>query len=129
MLDTATPRRIEEYDGGVISRISDYNSNTYEKDDAGNMCNIDEGNLSYVSSILSQDVDFIQDSSDYQWFADYRYGVVFLRDIESTMMNNFINALLRACVLCISATVLSWLIYLRFFLFRFMCVMIQLPRR
>ncbi len=71
MLDTATSRRIEEYDGVVISRISDYNSNTYEKEGSRNTQNLDENNLSYVSSILSQDVDFIQDNSDYQWFADY----------------------------------------------------------
>lgn len=73
MLDTATPRTIEDYGGTVISRISDYNSNTYEKDDTGkDMHNVNDGNYSYVSSILSQDIDFIQDNSDYQWFADYR---------------------------------------------------------
>lgn len=75
MLDTATPRRIDEYDGAVISRISDYNSNTYDKNDSATVYNIDERNLSYVSSILSQDADFIQDTSDYQWFPDYRYVI------------------------------------------------------
>ncbi|PSN43503.1 hypothetical protein C0J52_13412 [Blattella germanica] len=38
-----------------------------------------ETNASYVSNASSQDVDFIQDNSDYQWFLDYGY-----RDGSST---------------------------------------------
>lgn len=73
MLDTATSCRIEQYNGVVISRISDYNSNTYEKDDLKKSCDVGENNCSYISTILSPDADFIQDNSDYQWFADYGY--------------------------------------------------------
>nr|CAH7731915.1 unnamed protein product [Callosobruchus chinensis] len=29
------------------------------------------GSVSYLSNTSSQDVDFIQDNSDYQWFLDY----------------------------------------------------------
>nr|CAH7731912.1 unnamed protein product [Callosobruchus chinensis] len=31
------------------------------------------GSVSYLSNTSSQDVDFIQDNSDYQWFLDYGY--------------------------------------------------------
>lgn len=29
------------------------------------------GSTSYLSNTSSQDIDFIQDNSDYQWFLDY----------------------------------------------------------
>lgn len=31
------------------------------------------GSASYLSNTSSQDIDFIQDNSDYQWFLDYGY--------------------------------------------------------
>ncbi|XP_065216209.1 uncharacterized protein LOC135842599 isoform X2 [Planococcus citri] len=96
MLDTTTPRTIEEYGGTVISRISDYNSNTYEKDDTSkDVRNTDDANFSYVSSILSQDIDFIQDTSDYQWFADYSY-----RGDANNICNNMHTSILSS--LCTS---------------------------
>lgn len=73
MLDTA-PHRIEEYDGVVIGRISDYNSNTYEKDGTRTDENGHNDTRFYDNGIMSQEIDSsIRDSSDYQWFTDYRW--------------------------------------------------------
>lgn len=74
MLDTV-PHRIEEYDGVVIGRISDYNSNTYEKDGTRTNENGHNDTRFYDNGVLSQEIDSsIQDSSDYQWFTDYRWA-------------------------------------------------------
>jgi hypothetical protein len=44
--------------GLAVSPDSDCNSNHH-------------GSASYLSNTSSQDIDFIQDNSDYQWFLDY----------------------------------------------------------
>lgn len=46
--------------GVAVSPDSDCNSNHH-------------GSASYLSNTSSQDIDFIQDNSDYQWFLDYGY--------------------------------------------------------
>ncbi|XP_008191639.2 uncharacterized protein LOC661485 isoform X4 [Tribolium castaneum] len=46
--------------GLAVSPDSDCNSNHH-------------GSASYLSNTSSQDIDFIQDNSDYQWFLDYGY--------------------------------------------------------
>ncbi|KAJ3641779.1 hypothetical protein Zmor_028257 [Zophobas morio] len=46
--------------GIAVSPDSDCNSNHH-------------GSASYLSNTSSQDIDFIQDNSDYQWFLDYGY--------------------------------------------------------
>lgn len=77
MLDTA-PHRIEEYDGVVIGRISDYNSNTYEKDGTRTDENGHNDTRFYDNGIVSQEIDSsIRDSSDYQWFTDYGWAATY----------------------------------------------------
>jgi hypothetical protein len=55
---------------GPPSSGSDCNSNH-----TGNIVTTADKNgettASYISNTSSQDVDFIQDNSDYQWFLDY----------------------------------------------------------
>ncbi|CAG2063634.1 unnamed protein product, partial [Timema podura] len=52
---------------GVNSPESDCNSNHTNAERNG------ETTISCISNASSQDVDFIQDNSDYQWFLEYGY--------------------------------------------------------
>jgi hypothetical protein len=55
---------------GAHSSTSDCNSNHTSNIVATTDKN-GETTSSYISNASSQDVDFIQDNSDYQWFLDY----------------------------------------------------------
>jgi hypothetical protein len=55
---------------GAHSSVSDCNSN-HTSNIAATTDKNGETTSSYISNASSQDVDFIQDNSDYQWFLDY----------------------------------------------------------
>jgi hypothetical protein len=57
--------------GGAHSPGSDCNSNHTSNTVAAADKNGETTTSSFISNASSQDVDFIQDNSDYQWFLDY----------------------------------------------------------
>lgn len=68
---TAAPCGLEEVAGADISvkrKSAECNGTAANKD--GN-CVVDK-NESYGANMSVEDIDFSQDSSDYQWFTDYK---------------------------------------------------------